>query len=364
MQDSDVNFILRVCELYGRFALHKQASGQRCVAFSEQAKRLLQWTTFKVLPALTERSQLETEMTPFDPNLSSIAIEQSFENQPSSPIPTGPPKRRANRNRTPRKETDDFEILENGPPYNAVGRAFAVSLMQTSCVIFSEWLAVGGVGAKEIDAAAASWCEIFTTDVTEQNTESEMQEALLVAFSRLAIQLCKVSEQCSLLKALLVCCKETQDAESMDAIRRALSSVLSGSPASAGTDCLVKCTLEAAYVHIDRESSAYVYALPTSLGQLWPSGQGLVAIALNAVLASKPASLALAKRLIDSVASIADEGSSRALFRAKCLWILCDSASCKGSTEIVAMVRRIDTRMVDRDSVIRGIYDDLKDGVA
>jgi hypothetical protein len=360
VRDTDIDFILRVCEAYGRFALHKEASRQKTVAFSEQAERLLQWTTVKVVPALlglstedrsVRMSIARTSNFPFnDPDLSSIAIEKSFD-WPSSPIPTGPPRRRTNRNSTPiRFSTDGDRTVVSG---NVVARAFSVSLMQSSCVIFSEWLAVGGAGAGDIDISAAEWCKIFEDD--------DDQSTLLPAFSRLAIQLCKTCEKFSLLKQLLVSCKE--DEESADVILKMLSSLLAsrGNQATHIQTKTLDCVLQAAHVLLDSQEDL-VYKLPESFTELWSVDRGCISAAFVAILRNKQAGLALAKCLVESFAS--GPSAARALFYAKSLWMLCDPTFSKAAKEVVATVRQIDVNSVDSESELRDVLNELMEGIA
>ena len=369
VRNTDVEFLLRVCELYGRFALHMQASSKGLVEFSKRAERLLQWTTLRVVPALTgdPHGEATASVSFIDPDLSSIAFERSFESFPSSPIPTGPPKRRANRNRTPDKVRGSFQTPKKAPSTTAVGRAFAVSLMHSSCVIFSEWLAVGGAGGQQIDAAAAGWCQIFprTPEGNEESLQT-LQESLLPAFSRLATQISKTSQQFVLLKELLVTCTGTGDEASTDALKSALTSLLS-SRGTHGTEIVtqtIQCILQASYLWLDRDATdELVYELPNSLGELWPANQGSVALALRAVFSNKQASLVLGKLLTESV-NQTHHSVARALFHAKCLFVLCDPGSNRSWSEIVDMVRKIDTNLMDHEHGLHGLLDSLKNATA
>jgi hypothetical protein len=162
---SDVELVLRACETYGRFALHKEAFQNDTVTLSAEAKTLLNWTTNRVVPVLTTQTGRLTA-TPFlDLNLSRIS---SIPDTPRSPQAIPSHQKRTDRKRTPNKLDSSFEVdemvldgsLVHAPP--VLARVAAISLLQSTCVIFSEWLVVGGSGVKEIAQAAMEWCAVFS----------------------------------------------------------------------------------------------------------------------------------------------------------------------------------------------------------
>jgi hypothetical protein len=365
MNDSEIDYVLQVSEAFGRFALHKEASTNEGIKFSEQAERLLHWTTSNVVPAFSLSS---LEETPFkDLNLSRISPEKSFESFPGSPVPTGPPKRRANRNSTPVRLDDGisepFSMPSQKVPKESsvfLARAFAVSLMQSSCVIFSEWLAVGGSGSSEIAESAVKWCKIFN------GHRDETQKELLPAFTRLAMQLCKTVQDFSLLKHLLISCNEVDDSEEMPPARKALSSLLStrGNLAPVIVTKTVECVLEAAYSFTERVDFETPFELPTSMGDVWPADEGCIVSGLGAILSNKQASLEFTGLLVGNFKASAQNSLASALFNAKCLWILCDPSASKSATEATQIVRQLDVTNLENESKLRGVVEDLLEGLA
>mmetsp|Transcript_7266 Transcript_7266/g.10631 ORF Transcript_7266/g.10631 Transcript_7266/m.10631 type:complete len:1184 (+) Transcript_7266:279-3830(+) len=160
----NVTLILQACETYGRLALHKHATDD---VLNQQAKRLLNWTTDQVIPAL---QQPFLAPTPFR-ELDLSRISNVSDTTPGSPI--RPQAKRIDRKRTPNRNSIQTE-------YSFVDMAHcsAISLLDSSCIIFSEWLAVGGSGAEDIAIAASTWCRAACTS-----------QELMSSFLRLAVQL-------------------------------------------------------------------------------------------------------------------------------------------------------------------------------
>jgi hypothetical protein len=367
MNDEEIDYVLQVSEAFGRFALHKEASTNEGIKFSAQAERLLHWTTSNVVPAFSLSC---VEETPFkDLNLSRISPEKSFESFPSSPVPTGPARRRANRNSTPVRLDDGTSQPFSMPSQKVskeksvfLARAFAVSLMQSSCVIFSEWLAVGGSGSSEIAESAVKWCKIFEINGHSDETQKE----LLPVFTRLAMQLCKTSQDFSLLKHLLISCNEVDDTEEMPPARKALASLLStrGNLAPVMVTKTVECVLEAAYSFTERVDFETPYELPTSMADVWPADEGCIVSGLGAILSNKQASLEFTGLLVGNFKASAQNSLASALFNAKCLWMLCDSSVSKSATEATHIVRQLDVGNLESESKLRGVVEDLLEGLA
>mmetsp|Transcript_21472 Transcript_21472/g.38965 ORF Transcript_21472/g.38965 Transcript_21472/m.38965 type:complete len:89 (+) Transcript_21472:566-832(+) len=66
----------------------------------------------------------------------------------------------AMRSKFPLQMADSMALLPHGVD---------VSLLQSSCAIFSEWLAVGGSGFDVIAQSACKWCEIFAASTDKQD---------------------------------------------------------------------------------------------------------------------------------------------------------------------------------------------------
>jgi len=355
-----VTYILNVCETYGRFALHKEALSNLGITFSEQAKRLLDWTTGVVLPALLHS---ESDKTPFhDPNLSRISIEKSFD-FPVSPVPTGPPKRRSKRDKTPVKfqtnKRSPFEspgdassLPQDSSNFSSIlAASFAVSLMQSCVVLFSEWLAVGGAGAEAIASSAAKWAKIFDEEGAQNCNE------LVPAFSRLAMQLCKTAENYCLLKHLLrtIQLDETsgEDEDHIGPMMLVLSSLLSArGSGSASVVKTVHCVLEVAHERIgeDKNFSAVASRLLSS-GSGCPKDTGCIAEALELIVSNKQGCIELTSILVDSFLHPAAVSDNVAMFNAQCLSTICNSLSDSAvAPDVSGIVRRLDVSVLNPES--------------
>jgi hypothetical protein len=332
---------------------------------------LLHWTTTRVIPAFTlSNGNPRCQEVPFsDPNISSIQVEKSFDIFPSSPEPASirGSRRRVNRNKTPDRLDDGLGVFDDSPSAEEarrsafnVRRAFAIALLNSSCVLFSEWLAVGGgLGASLIAKGAVEWCHVFQV----KEHASKNQKELLPGFCRLAVQLSKTDQDCSLWKELLTKCNVTSDGlEDTTVIRKALSALFAsrGKHAEVIVTSVVDCILEAAYDLLQNKTDEIEFELPDSLNSLWSSGDGCIGSALCAIVGNKTASLALGKRLVENFSKHAEESKWIALFDAKCLWILCDSESTV-ATEVTTIVRQLNTTGLEQD--LGSVVEELLQGV-
>lgn len=374
-----MEYISKACEAFGRFVLHKEAFSNVGVSFNEQARRLLDWTSAVVLPALL---MPDNEKLPFnDPNLSRISVEKSFD-FPVSPVPTGPPKRRSKRDKTPVRMHDNkpgarhsslFESPSSSssaspstqdPPFSFVlAKAFAVSIMHSCVILFSEWLAVGGAGAEEIAAAAGNWTRLFKeTASTEEGdaVDNEAIQRLVPAFCRLALQLCKTADNFSLLKSLLIAVREEDDEDGKSVLKIALSTLLSTRGHSSSVVKTVRCVLDAAHKQIETIEFTVPVDSPQSLRSICPDNSGSVLLALKLAVSSKQGSVELVKILVDSFGQqhTAPLPDNLAIFNAHCLSMICSSPDSAGLSSIV---RSLDVSTLDEESkavpVLRAIVD-------
>jgi len=286
--ESDVELVLRACEMYGRFALHKEAT--RGASQGLPAKVLLDWTTNLVIPAL--------QGAPFRDSLNLSRISAVTDDEPTSPI-----AKRTDRKKTPSKlDTSiqhvsmDLEMSFSSP--SSFSKHAAVSLLQSSCIIFAEWLAVGGSGAPEIAAAASEWCVAASEAVP--------------AFWRLALQLGKASGNVEMVGLLLGKCEKEDEA-----IRKTISALLTSRQESTGEPlcgAVLKEIIKSARVSVVEE-----YLLdetPYDWKEVWGTSHGMVS-ALAAVGSNKKASIAFAELL---VAGMGQETDAMTLFFVRCLW--------------------------------------------
>jgi hypothetical protein len=345
-----MDFVLLVCELYGRFALHKDALRNGSVALSNRTKDLLHWTNAKVVPKLIQRSRQTGQTAPFDLNVSSILLEKSFDDIGASPEPFNRNRRRPNRNKTPERPDEGIRPLdcstagiEATVANEEMRRAFAASLMVSCCILFSEWIAVGGSDAQYIaNAAVTDWCRIFAPQDTSQ---TETADFVAPALYRLAIQLAKLHDDYALLRILLTKVREkrtgSDDCDSY--IRKALLSLLAsrGNQKTANARKVARCVLEAAHDILENDTSVLVLEFPESISTVWDIAQGCISSGISAIFANRIASLEFARCIVEASLSPQFKNSTRtALFDLKCLSLMCsaDSGS-KVVKEAGALVR-------------------------
>lgn len=269
VRESDANFAVNVCECYGRFVLHKEASVHKGLDFTENAEHLLHWTTQKILPAFstpttsstTPNTKNDGETTIVDPfndlNISSIAVEQSFLGA-YSPVATGPPKRRSNFNRTPLKMGNDDSSLRNNTnrlreneAARYMSRAVAVSLLYSSCLLYSEWLALGCAGAQIISKSALEWGGVFhSMDASDADVQEEIK-VLFPSFLRLATYLIISASDSSLLHLLMVKFHDYNNNNNfLPQFKKCLAVLLTSHPSvqnTSPTSIVVACILNVAH---------------------------------------------------------------------------------------------------------------------
>ena len=332
----DVELILRACETSGRFALHKEAFLNGVVTLSAQAHAILAWTTERVVPVLSGNSD-SNHPTPFrDLNLSRITVLDT----PGSPEPFPSRQKRTDRKKTPQKMNSSFfankMVIDTSfaDGLHVFSRGVAISLLQSSCVIFSEWLAVGGSGADEIARAAFVWCDIFATQ------DRALQVELVPIFLRLAVHLVKVSSNFSVLGRLLVTCDATDEADEAALVKKTFASLLAGRDQSGGSmlEGLLEEVLKAARVITAEEGPTKNRALSDAVSgwqEVCGFNRGYLVPALSAIGSNKKASLAFADMLVSALKTGADENEANdmVLFQVRCLWFLCESGSDQGAIQ-------------------------------
>lgn len=358
LEDSDANYVLHVCEAFGRFVLHREAFTNEKLSFSDGARDLLLWTTETVIPALIRCSHPSPTAVadPFtDSNLSPIFDERSFET--SSPMPTQRPRRRVNHSKTPER------IDESGPSSfvdrslssavsidrthsSKIQTALANSLTISSCVLFTEWLAVGGSGGNCIAKDATDkWTEIFSETVA-------VDAQIIFPFCRLACQLVKSEGNFSLFRQLLEKVVESGSVQNSIIYNATTSLLISRIPVCKADIIgqVVQCVTEAAISLLENDTSVLVFALPDLFSDVWDHKHGCIAHALKAVLGNREASIAMAQQLVDVLMSNKGSATRASLFAVKCLWILCDQeGGTKVGNEAFSMIHQLDTTRMDDD---------------
>jgi hypothetical protein len=363
LKESEVEFILCSCEAYGRFSLHKEAHKDNELGFNRQAKLLLDWTTEKVIPALQGAQSGETELGNLD--LSRISNVSDSLILPGSPSPMSPPKQRANLLRTPGRlggmssSLSELDRTLNEPTVFLVS-ALARSLLQSSCVIFAELLAVGCLCGDAIARSAVHWCKIFEEEEKETEDDANfVQRELLPSFIRLAVHLCKSTGSFALLKELFVKCNEGALEDEGELIKKAVSSLL-GSRSSDGSklvDGPIDAFLSAADELLGSTEMEISFEVTDTARGVWSHSKGCVGAALEGIIGNRNASLSLAKKLVLNLASCGGEGNAKTAFEARCLSLLIKTTS--SSTAMARILSDLNVESFEECGEIRGLVQQL-----
>ncbi|GMH61267.1 hypothetical protein TrLO_g245 [Triparma laevis f. longispina] len=191
-----VDIIIGACEIYGRMALHKEASiahvsddeENDSFKLNENARSLLTWLSQKIAPALSAKKSDEDIL-----GLGGDVL---------SPIAKSRPKQK--KKTAAAAANDEFGDQTEEPVVGSSigeGHALAVQLMKSGLVIFGEWLAVGGEGAgsAEIATMFESWGELMTDN-------KELRAELFLAYGRAFLQLAKFGDEArGVFRAMLGC---------------------------------------------------------------------------------------------------------------------------------------------------------------
>jgi condensin-2 complex subunit G2 len=354
-RESEVEFVLSACEAYGRFALHKEAQTGDGVSLSSQAKTLLNWTTEKLIPVFKKAQSGETELRDLD--LSRISNVSDSLIIPGSPALMSPPRRKADLKNTPNRMEDDSAMFDsNGTlkePTIFLVSAVAGALLQSSCVIFSEWLAVGGSGADEISGAAVKWCRVFQSEEEEEDPNEHHHKELMPAFVRLAVQLCKSSDDPLLLKQLLVNCSEET------VMKKAILSLCTArsSQQSKVQGSVIQAFLAAAHELLDTVAVDAPFDLPDAVDEVWCHDRGCVASSLSVIMCNHQACSTLARQLVSNLSSHVGEPTKKSTFEAKCLSFLLTSN--EYDAEIAKIIRNLDAGKFEEGGEMRNVVDKL-----
>ena len=361
ISESNVELILRLCETSGRFALHKEALQNASVTLRAQARTLLQWTTDRVVPALTGNSE-RVSPSPFrDLDLSRISI---ITDTPGSPEHLPSQKKRTDRKKTPQKFDGSFrtnimptdsnfaEITRN----RVLARGTAISLLQSSCIVFSEWIAVGGSGANEIAQSAVLWCDIFL------NAEKMFQTELVPSFLRLAVQLCTFTRNFSVLGRLIVTCQVHDESEEAALVKKTVSTLLNGRDHTGTSllDGMLEEILIAVRWIIYQDQNVSVNVLceaPSSWKDVLQCDKGCMSVVLVAVGSSKKACATFAEKLLVALTTGPDEnvGNAMVFFLLRSLWLLCETGLDSGTIDQI--VRKLSNSTVPKTG---NIHDAVK----
>ena len=221
-----------------------------------------------------------------------------------------------------------------------VARAFATSLLQASCVIFAEWLAVGCDGGDVVAAAAVTWTKIFCID----EVGAESQTALLPAFGRLALQLAKSAQNLSLMKSLLLEC--SNESEESDLCFQKVFSLLCSSPDPTIVSKTVMVVVEAGIESM--EGTRASWKRPASLDDVNHIRLGSIKSALAAIVSSKQASVELAGQIVDKLNNHDENASTDMLtYMVNTLWLVRDHAHPASREKVMETLKRARVESLD-----------------
>jgi hypothetical protein len=215
-------FLFESCETLGRFILHREGNrfiDDEAQSLSPDALRILEWTG-NIVRAVIESKAREKISLPFaDPDLSSIRNEPSFIMSPQQSTIT-----KASRI----SDGEDASLNESN---DCEPQAMAYTLVASSCILISEWLAVGGPGVVAFAEKACEWCSAVPVP------------GLLLPFCRLAIQLVKQGNDCSLLKSITRHYKGGLEEAATEIIHNTFSFVLSSVVEQVMQAAVLACTV-------------------------------------------------------------------------------------------------------------------------
>lgn len=302
-------------------------------------KELLHWTTVAVLPILVTRS--ETENLPFiDPDLSRISVEKSFDVRVSSPMPSGPPRRRSNRNATPvRLDTNESSFAGLGTPQLLVhhsqnSRAVAISLLHSILILLAERVSIEPAEVAFVERTSLQWLNAF-----ESEDDLSRHDELRTAFSQLAFSLCNYSLSFTILVNVMVKLGECDGRSDSNPVSAVFLKLLSNRSTMSDT---AKSILEASRLLLNLDESTN-HCLPDAFDDLLTSKRGCVQSALKTACSMKAASFELANQIITALDDQELVESSQ-IFYAKLLFLLCDERHSKFASEIRDKVRGFDVR--------------------
>eukprot|EP00339_Tiarina_fusa_P025462 CAMPEP_0117012226 /NCGR_PEP_ID=MMETSP0472-20121206/10337_1 /TAXON_ID=693140 ORGANISM="Tiarina fusus, Strain LIS" /NCGR_SAMPLE_ID=MMETSP0472 /ASSEMBLY_ACC=CAM_ASM_000603 /LENGTH=1300 /DNA_ID=CAMNT_0004715245 /DNA_START=89 /DNA_END=3991 /DNA_ORIENTATION=+ len=323
LKESEIEFILWSCEAYGRFALHREAQKRDEIRLNEQAKKLLTWSTDHVVPALVGAQSGESELRDIM-NLSRISNVSESLIMPDSPSVASPPRQRANLSRTPeqmsRRSLTPFETTSWNDPDVFLVSSAARALLQSSCVVVAEFLAVGGLCGEEVANTAVNWFKLLHEGSDDIGEEKPVQEDMLPVFIRLAIQLCKSSASFTLLKEIFKCAEHSIGKHSA-LLTKGVVSLLKY---SCSQDSLTVNGVVNAFLEVVDETLAFEDVVPTTepaqeLHGVWDYPVGCVATVLKGILSVRCASLVLVQSLVSRIGSYSGETMAKSSFDIKCL---------------------------------------------
>ena len=314
LEEFDADLILRCCELYGRFSIHR-ANSEGKTEFGSEISSICDWTTQHVLPALLRNPAEGSGFQSLD--LSRISTVSDSSTLQASPGFKSPPKQRLNLGRLSTGSTSSKQKL------SLVDNA-SVVLLQSACLVLCEFLWVGGEYSDAIGMHIAKWSAVFACSDAEDERSRHLKSQLLQSFVHLGVVLFKrVPEKTAMLKELMVNCEKSAVLGSEDVLVQATKTLLNGKQKadSKVVENLVEMVLSACGQLLPQnEPSSFSVASSSSEVALW-SGEVVTSV-LEVVAQNGRACKSLSEKVLAKILSHRGEVDNAAIFYARCLSFL------------------------------------------
>ena len=339
--------------------MHKEAQRRGEEGFNRQAKRLLGWTSEIVVPAMLGAQSSETELRDLD--LSHIS------NVSDSTIMRASLSTLSNLRKSPNKVVNRTSALLDqtfdDPPVFLVS-SLARSLLQLSCVVFAEHLAVGGSCLDEVEKSAVGWCQVFDDKYCDtEDNRSLVKRELLPGFLRLATQLCRYGMRFDLLRKIFVQCSEASMGDDIVMVRKAVAALLAAT--SRGGSKLTERVIDNFLLTVDELIEEDDRPLPghsiRNANDVWSHPKGCLSTVLEAIVSNENASLLLARNLVVRLASSEVESGARQCYETRCLSLLIKVT--KSSSTMATIVTDLETDRFKDDAEICGVVHHLLESV-
>ncbi len=176
-------------ECYGRLALHKEAIKKEIpMSMPPELNALLDWISDVVIPSLVKLSCQDSTLRDLD--LSMISGTGSL----CSPVSSGPPKRKMNRDSSPlepRLSNESFISAEAS--FNvyqekslfSLSKATAISAINSVLCTYAEWISFRFVCDSTSIKQVSKWCQVL------KNADKTVKRTLLPVFLRLSLVIMK-----------------------------------------------------------------------------------------------------------------------------------------------------------------------------
>jgi hypothetical protein len=318
----EIDVILSCCEAYGRFAVHRGRSvgNGEC---GSQIRMVLDWTTEHVLPVLVSSTTGAAGSGLQDLDLSRISNASDSLLLTGSPGLMSPPKQRANLGQKSNRMSSSLSLSGSlSSSYYSLADVVARVLMQSSCLVLSEFLLVGGTYAEEIGSHVSRWCSIFDTHDGDDERSYHMKTQLLPSFLRLTVQLCKSSTNFGLLKELILKYEKASLEGSEDSFKQAAKSLLQANQKAGLIENLTEALLLVCsqLLQSPARTTNQVLEVATASDEVWP-GESVGAF-LEIVSKNPKSCKLLAEKVLSNLLSHRGGVNNEAIFYAKCLSVL------------------------------------------